>query len=253
MIVAPADGRLVVVTQNDHAHFAGELLALWHAGGMPEHPRRRRLLFAAREHDNGWREIDSAPLCHPQSGRPVDFMTVSRDTRWRIWRRGITRHVEREPYAALLILRHARHLHRAHEADPAWSEVLDEWREQESELMAATGADRAQVAADYRWIELTDLLSLAACNRLCSVGPPTGGPRGLEAHGVRGRLRPAGDGDVLSCQLLLEPFPLAGTTTFRIACRLIPDRRYAGDADLGVELATARWREAAVQVMPEGT
>ncbi len=53
---------------------------------------------------------------------------------------------------------------------------------------------------------------------------------------------------VLAGSLLLDPFPLAGATTFRIACRVIRDRRYAGDADFGTELATARWRQYAVRV-----
>ena len=170
MIVAPKNGQLLVVTQSDHAHFAGELLALWHSGGMPEHPTAPRLLlFAAREHDNGWAEIDSAPMCHPETGRPRDFMTVSRETRWDIWRRGTRRYIEREPYAALLIVRHAVHLHRSQRSDPAWADLFTEWHELEADLIEATGANEEDVARDYRWIELTDLLSLAVVQRL---GPP---------------------------------------------------------------------------------
>lgn len=239
MIVAPADGRLLVVTQNDHAHFAGELLALWRANGLPDHPRRPSLLFAAREHDNGWAEIDSAPMCHPKSGRPLDFMAVSRDIRWDIWRRGTRRHVERDPYAALLIVRHAIHLHRSQRQDPEWSEVFDEWHELEAELTAATGVAESAVALDYRWIELTDLLSLAVCNRWT---------REIELHGVRSTFEYGISESHPTGTLRLDPFPLAGATTFEIACRLIPGRRYAGDADLGTELAVARWRRYAVRV-----
>ncbi len=251
MIVAPVDGRLLVITQNDHAHFAGELLALWRADGLPDHPRRRHLLFAAREHDNGWAEIDSAPMCHPASGCPLDFMTVSRDTRWEVWRRGTRRHVARDPYAALLIVRHAIHLHRSQLQDPDWAEIFAQWHELEAELMAAAEADEAAVAGDYRWIELSDLLSLAACNLWPRVVGARPGRRELETNGVHGLFklsRPAGD--AASGTLRLDPFPLAGATTFQIACRLIPDRRYAGDADLGVELATARWQRYAVKVRP---
>ncbi len=252
MIVTPMDGRLRVVTQNDHAHFAGELLALWRSGGMPVHPRRQELLFAAREHDNGWRELDSAPMCDPGSGRPVDFTAVRREMRWQVWRQGTWRYVEREPYAALLIVRHALHLHRAHHSDPEWSDEIAWWRQLESELTVTTGAAEAQIADDYRWIEITDLLSLAACKRWRSVGPSPEEPHGLEAHGVRAVLRAGSGKDDLTDNLFVEPFPLAGVTTFRVACRWIPDRRYAGDADLGTELATARWREHAVRVQPGG-
>ncbi len=242
MIITPVSGQLLVITQNDHAHFAGELLALWRSDGVPDHPRRRQLLFAAREHDNGWAEIDSAPLCQSGGGRPLDFMAVSRETRWQVWRRGTLRYVEREPYSALLIVRHAIHLHRAQHRDSAWSEVFGKWREIEAELMETTGATEAMVERDYRWIELTDILSLATCNLWT---------RKFESHRFCGVLHTAGGSDVLASNtLLVDPFPLAGATTFRVACRLIPDRHYAGDADLGSELAIARWQHYTVQVAP---
>lgn len=247
MIVAPLGSRLLVVTQNDHAHFSGEMLALWRADGLPDHPEREALLFAAREHDNGWAEIDSAPMSHSETGRPLDFMAISRQTRWRIWRLGTLRHTEREPYGALLIVRHALHLHRSQLSDPEWSDVFDEWRQLEEELMEATGASKLDVARDYRWIELTDLLSLAACSRW---------RREIDLHGYRATWRSADDVEEPSGEIVprgtlhIDPFPLAGATTFRIACRVIPDRRFAGDADLGIELATARWNDYAVRIAP---
>lgn len=244
MIIAPFRGQLLAVTQNDHAHFAGELLALWRADGLPDHPRRPELLFAAREHDNGWAEIDSAPMCS-SSGRALDFMTVSQDTRQEIWRRGTRRYLERDPYAALLIVRHAIHLHRSQRHDPAWSELFAEWDDHVADLLEETGVEEEAVSDDYRWIELCDLLSLAVCNRWT---------RELECHGVSGGLEPDGEGDKSGAApggtLVLEPFPLAGATTFRVACRLIPDRRYSGDSDLAIELATARWIHYVVRVAP---
>ena len=240
MIVAATGGQLLVITQNDHAHLAGEILSLWRSGDMPDHLRRRELLFAAREHDNGWAELDSAPMCDPASGRPIDFMTVPRKTRWDVWRLGPRRFREREPYAALLIVRHAIHLHRAQRRDPEWSDVFAAWHELEAELMAATGAAEDDVERDYRWIELTDALSLTACNRR---------PREIDVHGLSGELAVSGD-VAAGSTLLLDPFPLAGATTFHVACRLIPDRRYAGDADLGTELAIARWQRYAVRIAP---
>ncbi len=240
MIVAATDGQLLAVTQNDHAHLAGEILSLWREGGMPDHPRRRELLFAAREHDNGWAEIDSAPMCDRGEGRPIDFMAVPAQTRWDVWRRGTRRHAEREPYAALLIVRHALHLHRSQSEDPEWSDVFAEWHQLEAELMEVAGVAEEEVERDYRWIELTDVLSLAACNR---------GPRAIDACGTRGELVVSDDVEAGST-LGLDPFPLAGATTFHAACRLIPDRRYAGDADLGVELAAARWRRYPVRIAP---
>jgi hypothetical protein len=47
----------------------------------------------------------------------------------------------------------------------------------------------------------------------------------------------------------LDPFPLAGATTFRVPCRRIPRRVYRGDADLGGELVSARWEELSLKVV----
>ncbi len=233
MIVTPAGGGLRLVTQNDHAHFAAEILSLWVAGGLPEHPRRRQLLFAAREHDNGWREIDAAPLHDPESGRPHDFLSLPRRYRWEVWRRGTRRFAAREPYAALLVTRHARELHADRRGEGEWDEIFAEWRELEAELREETGADERTIAGDYRWIDLTDLLSLILC---------AGWTGRRECHGLTI--------EVAENVLVLDPFPLAGATTFRIPCREIPDRRFASDTDLGTELARARWRRYVVRLAP---
>ncbi|HEX2162583.1 MAG TPA: DUF3891 family protein, partial [Thermoanaerobaculia bacterium] len=76
MIVYDEGEAWRVVTQPDHARFAGELVALWRAHGVPEHPRRDDLLFAVREHDNGWREEDAAPSWNAAAGRPHDFLSL---------------------------------------------------------------------------------------------------------------------------------------------------------------------------------
>ena len=66
-----------------------------------------------------------------------------------------------------------------------------------------------------------------------------------ERYGVRGQVE-ARDGVL---ELSLAPFPLAGATTFQIPCRTVPQRAYAGDADLAVELALARWGTLAVRIV----
>ena len=70
VIVVDKGDLLRVITQPDHARFAAELLSLWRADGLPEHPRREQLLFAVREHDNGWREADAAPWVDPATQKP---------------------------------------------------------------------------------------------------------------------------------------------------------------------------------------
>jgi hypothetical protein len=230
MIVYDEGPTLRLITQPDHAHFAGALLSLWIADGLPSHPRRAEILYAAREHDNGWREADSAPRCDPRSRRPYDFLTLPPTDRIEIWQRGAARFAGSHPYAALLITRHALQLHRDREDD--YSELLDFLAELERGLLEETDVPESKVAADSRLLGIVDLLSLAACQRRDEP---------FERSGVKGRFA---DG-----ALHLDPFPLAGTTAFTVPCRRIPNRDYRGDADLGGELAAARWGELTVRVI----
>ncbi len=234
MIVVPEGSSLLLVTQPDHAHLSGELLSLWRAGGLADHPRRDDLLFAAREHDNGWREADAAPRWDAGRGLPHDFMTLPRQDRIELWERGACRFAAARPYAALLITRHARNLFGGRRGEEDWDTFLDFLEDFERSLLEETGAERRDLAADYPLIDLADLISLTACTRRSEP---------VERHGVR--IVPAPG------TIHLAPFPLAGATTFRVPCRRIPLRDYRGDAGLGGELAAARWGEMTVRIAPE--
>ena len=227
MIVATEGSSYRMITQPDHARFSAELLSLWRP--LAEHPRREELLFATREHDNGWRETDAAPHWDGEQGRPHDFLSLPREERIELWQRGTARFAGEHPYSALLITRHAIRLHQERSGEE-WKELREYLDELYGNLLEDSGE---QVDADYQWLDLADLISLAVCNRWSE---PFG------RYGFRGHLRES--------TLHLDPFPLAGATGFRIPCRHIPVRAYRGDADLGGELAAARWEELPVRVAP---
>ena len=93
--------------------------------------------------------------------------------------------------------------------------------------------DRPIVRQDYRFLGLADALSLAVCTRR---------KERLEHHGMNATVK----GDLL----LLDPFPLAGTTTFQIPVRRIENQPYDSDTQIGSALARARWELWQVKVGP---
>jgi len=231
LIVFDQGSRLRVVTQSDHAHFAAELLTLWPAGGLPEHPRREEILFATREHDNGWREADAAPRVDVARARPHDIFSFPQSERLQVWSRGISRHSETHPFATLLIAEHARVIHQPLTSD--WVELFANLEPRRSHWLDEAGIDEPTLQRDYRFVQLADTLSLALC---------TGEPRPFQCLEFTARVK--------ENVLHLEPFPLAAATTFRVPCRWIPQRPYRRDLGLGKELAKAPWQYLAVRVVP---
>ena len=239
MIVVDDGPEWLLITQPDHARFAGELLRLWRGDGLAEHPRREEVVFAGREHDNGWREADAAPSWDRERARPHDFTTLPEAERREIWERGTARFAGSRPAGALLVTLHALALLSGRRGDPDWDETLGRLEERRDGLLEAAWLTAEEAAADYRFVDFADLASLTACSRWSDPFEREwpGGSR-------RGRFE-AGSGT-----LRLDPFPLAGATTFRVPARRIPKRSYAGDAELGGELAAARWGDVAVRVAP---
>mgnify|MGYP000903459696 CR=1 FL=1 len=233
----PGDRELLIVAQADHARFAAELLALWRTDGLPGHPRRKELLFAVGEHDNGWRELDSAPTVDPATGGPMDFLGAPVATKVEVWRRGTARFAGEHPYAAALIAQHALRLFGAERHDERWRRLLEWIEDRQREWLAAAGEEATAIGSDDAWLDRVDRISLLAC-----------GVRGVQpTAGVA--LATAWDPDSNQpVQVQVDPFPLAGATTFRIPCRRIAARPFHSDADLAGELAAAPWRTFSVQV-----
>lgn len=235
MIVVDLPDRFRLVTQPDHAYFAGKLAKLWRADGLPEHPRRDDLLAAAREHDNGWREADAAPRLDREHDRPYDFLTMPQEERHEIWRRGTTRYRDSRPYVALLVTLHALYLHRDRRGEPQLEPLFDHLDPLREDLLEITGADPDLAWQDYWIVGATDQVSLVAASDWTGPFSYEQGDRRLTGSFEDGTLR-------------LDPFPLAGSTTFTLPCRFIPKRPYEGDADLAVEAASARFEEVRVKV-----
>ena len=234
MIIVEDASRLRCVTQTDHAQLSAELLGLWTLNGLPKHPRRKDLLFAVREHDNGWREADAAPRVDPESGRPFDYRNLPSEFRLDLWKRGVERLITSHPYAALLIAAHCLNLHQSRRNEHGWQDFLSQTVVLQEELLESAGLSQEELEEDYAWMELADTISLVVCDAWNGR---------TEQHGsVFG----SKDG-----ALEIEPFSLAGTTSFKVACRHVPMKPYSSDSAFAAALAEAKWEKLRLQVRPQ--
>lgn len=231
MIIVRQGPELRLVTQGDHAHLAAELLGLCKFPELLDSPRREDVLRAVLEHDNGWREVDAAPPLDAESGRPYSFRTVPDEIRRQLWARGCERYRDTDPLAAILVVEHALQLHKRWREASDWSDWWKELDEMKADLLDELDHREEGLAESYRWLQFADSCSLALCEER---------PDSFSVAGTRVR--------VLDDSLVLDPFPLVGTTSFKLRCRRIPDRRYRSATDLGRTLATARWETRTVRV-----
>ncbi len=232
----------LLIAQPDHAALCGTFAERWGSASGPFAPvgEWEAVLYAAREHDNGWAEWEADPTLDA-AGRPRNFLEMPVAEALTVWRLGPRRAVERDPYGGLLVSLHATRIFQpryqygrdAPEERESLGLFLEEQEALRSNLQRRITADKAVVRAHSALVGLWDRLSL-----LCCCGPIP--PAVLEkAPARRGPLdvRVIPDGERSAA---LDPYPFAGgPLTVAAPARRIPARRYATSEDLRRTLAAA--------------
>ncbi len=231
MIVRPlGDGRVQIVRQVDHDDLSGEIAARWGASGCWAPEPRAAVLRACAEHDDGWWDAERAPALDPQTGRPQQFTAIDTADHVALYRAGIRRVTERDPYAGLLVSMHGAGLYTGrYGAQPALierldgdrariaREFLDEQEALQDRLRGDLDASEEQLWPAYRLLQATDLLSLCFCMepRPLDVHPVAPGEAGLHVE-------PAGEG-----RASVAPFPLAtDPARLKLTRRVLHDRAW---------------------------
>ena len=206
----------------------------WTTRGLAEHERRDSILHAIREHDNGWRDVDAAPMVGP-GGELLDFVSAPIDVRQAIWPRG-ARRLAADPIAAALVAEHALYIYRRFLDDAAWSEFFREMALIRDEF--AAGADLAadDLVRDYFFLRIADLASLAFCAGWTEA-------QQLEDHTLR---------LVDDTTIVIHPDPFEGASmSFEVPARRLPASAFASveqaarafhQAPVGTIAGTARGR-----------
>jgi hypothetical protein len=226
VIVVPVDGGLRLITQPDHAALAGRVMGEWRAGGLPTHPRRESILRAVAAHDDGWLEVDAAPLVDQRTGEVLDFVSAPAEVRQAIWPRAV-RKLQGDPYAAALVAEHAVFVYSRFRADPDWTPFFDEMERHRDDHLRRAGGAIAPFHADYAFLRLGDLISLAFCNRWSDA---------QEAFGYTVSSDPS------RALVGIQPDPFDGRAVpMSLEARTLPHRRYRDAAD-----AREAWQAAPV-------
>jgi Protein of unknown function (DUF3891) len=160
VIVRPAHESVQLITQPDHAQLARMIME--HCVALAARPRRDAILHAIAEHDNGWTEEDAAPTVNPVTGRVTDFVSAALHVRHSVWPRAIARLAD-DPWAAALVAQHAIAVYDRFRPEAEWQPFFTEMESARSEMLLASGLPLEDLAADYPFVRLADLISLTFC------------------------------------------------------------------------------------------
>lgn len=221
MIVRPLADALALITQPDHAKLARRIMERCVA--LAGHPCCDDILLAVGEHDNGWTEPDAAPVIDPETGRLADFVRLPLPARHAVWRRGVARLAHR-PWTAALVAHHAVTVYDRYRADRGWVAFFVEMEHARDAMIDASGRPADDLAGDYAFVRLGDLISLAFCT-------------GSNERAAFGGWSLALDGE----RVQVTPDIFGGATIpVEIEARAIPDRPWLDDAALRAAIAEAR-------------
>jgi hypothetical protein len=164
MIIQKQSDDFLLITQPDHAALAGRLMSAWRADGLLASSRREIVLFATHHHDDGWLDVDAAPLVGA-AGELLDFVNAPEPVRMGIWPRAVDL-LKTMPYAAALVAQHALQIYEAHRArGHARAFFVEMEALRDRQLATAAPRSMADLIEDYFFVRMGDTLSLAFCNR----------------------------------------------------------------------------------------
>jgi len=213
VIVRRVGGGVELITQPDHAQLARAIMD--RCVPLRPRPQRGAILHAIAEHDNGWAEEDAAPTVDPATGNIADFITVALSVRHAVWPRGIARLAD-DPWAAALVAQHALTVYDRFRGDTAWRSFFAGIEEARDASLRVSGKPFDDLAADYPFLRLGDLISLAFCTG--STDRQTFGEWSVQLSGMR---------------VTVTPDPFGGVTIpVAISARVIQRHSFGSDAEL---------------------
>jgi hypothetical protein len=110
LILTKVDGGVLVVRQPDHGTQTGLFAQAWgNEAVAPLRRHREGAELAARHHDDGWAIWERRPTIDPATERPVQFLALTPREHIPLYRAGIERAAQLDPWAGPDRLRPAPH------------------------------------------------------------------------------------------------------------------------------------------------
>lgn len=249
------ESHLLLVSQVDHSHIAGLLAAHWGNAQFARPTPFVSMVLAAQEHDSGWWEWEIRPTLN-EAGYPPDYIGSIRHLGRGVWldmyRRGIQRLAEQDPYAGYVVSMHGAGLLTQgmgllpympdYTDDPHVVAFLDEQKALRAGLLARLQGDgvgpelltEERFWTNFKLMEVYDQFAQFLCNRYpFNSRERKNGPTNTLSN-TPAPIGPGQDDVVLTVdaqdetRAIVRPYPFAvDPLVVSFQGRLVPNRAYS--------------------------
>ncbi|MGI0091271.1 MAG: DUF3891 family protein [Nitrososphaerales archaeon] len=255
IVLKQGDSKILLITQLEHQDLAGQIAAVWGNSDFSEPEPFSPMVAAAGNHDNGWWERDIHPTVNPKNGLPYAFTELPVLEWLLMYKRGIERIAECDPYEGLMVGMHGVGLRKNRYGTVPATDRRDRLTSKEENAVRdyITSGEKLQgklrrklsssplyrrhstkqrVWNNYELLQVWDRLSLYLCSGGQSGGIKDGvlspTPSNYSKGDLELHLERRNNGDVK-----IKPFPLKKSPArMSVRGRLIPDKHYGGDEEL---------------------
>ncbi|OIJ18959.1 hypothetical protein BKP45_14625 [Anaerobacillus alkalidiazotrophicus] len=106
MVVTEREHEVLLFEQHEHAKVCGELAEAWCEEYFIGKRKRKSVIYAIYEHDNGWIELDESPLINRERKIPFSFIDYPLTPKIKAYKKGIDIIEKKDRYAALICSLH---------------------------------------------------------------------------------------------------------------------------------------------------
>ncbi|MDQ1004792.1 hypothetical protein QFZ28_005332 [Neobacillus niacini] len=167
MIILEREQSYLMVTQNDHAHIAGDIARNCKEEYFFDDTRTQEVMLAINEHDRGWIELDSSPVWNDKTEKPYSFIDYPLSLKITFYKKGLDEVEKMSKYAGLLCSLH----YSSFIQDSSEPAVREFWKEEKqrqervSRELEIEGIENQQETLMYHLdlLKFCDYLSLYIC------------------------------------------------------------------------------------------
>lgn len=162
MVVTEREKEILLFEQHEHAKVCGEFAKAWREDYFVDNKRRKSVVYAIFEHDNGWIELDQKPLLNRETQVPYSFINYPLKPKLLAYTNCINRVEKQDDYAALICSLHYTSFFENY-TNGRGEDFVTRERLRQEKLVKRLKIEEQSLLFHYNLLQFCDNLSLYLC------------------------------------------------------------------------------------------